>query len=67
MVRIGKDEGFMIPSCFLWHDIPINTALMFSFLGFWATSKNGFIFPFVTMIPTLLDIVTIAWLLVKGE
>ena len=40
---------------------------MFDFLGFWVTSINGFIFPFVVLSLTLLDITTITGLLFKGE
>ena len=48
-------------------DVPNNPTLMFSFLGFWATSINGFIFPFTTISPTLLDVVAIIGLPIKGE
>ena len=40
---------------------------MFSFLGFWVTSINGFIFTFVTKSPMLQEVVVITRLSVDGD
>ena len=62
-----KKQGIYNLIMLFRQDIPINTALMYSFLGFWAISINGFIFPFATMSSTLLDVAAITRLSVKGK
>ena len=49
------------------HDILINTALMLGFLGFWAIFVSGFILPFTTISPMLLDFVGITGLPIEGK
>ena len=48
------------------HDILINTTLILSFLGFCAISINDFVFPFIMMSPTILDIMSIIGLPIDG-
>ena len=67
MERSGKKWGIYNLIMLSLQDVPINVALIFIFLGFWATSINGFIFPFATMSPTFLDVIASIGLLIEGE
>ena len=44
-----------------------NNEMLLTFLGFWNSTINGFVFPFEIMSPTLFDIVTMLGLLIVGE